>query len=154
MTEEADSKALQKGEQNPWVLYLIVNNSLNMGTGKIAAQVGHAVDIIRDEIDNLKSISIKYQKTDKTILSQAEIDKFEVANRKYNNYLLWRQVGRRKVVLTADAKEFEKLKAEECFIVHDAGLTQVSAGSETVISLLPMRKNDAPKIIKRLQVLK
>jgi peptidyl-tRNA hydrolase len=69
----------------------------------------------------------------------------------------WLDTSFRKVVLRADDKEWEKVKA--CpdityVIVRDAGLTEVEAGSETVIGVFPLRKSQAPKIIKRLQVLK
>jgi peptidyl-tRNA hydrolase len=42
----------------------------------------------------------------------------------------------------------------DIIIVVDAGLTEIKPDSETVIGVHPMRKSEAPKLIKRLQVLK
>lgn len=56
----------------------------------------------------------------------------------------WLATSYRKVVLRADDKEWERLKAELwCFLVRDAGLTEVESGSETVLVLWPMRKSEA-----------
>lgn len=68
----------------------------------------------------------------------------------------WIDSGMRTVVLGADEKQWAKLKAStiELFIVQDAGLTEIEAGSETVMSTYPIRKDEAPKEIKRLQAYK
>jgi|SRR5579885_642246 len=123
-------------EENPLVLYIVVRTSLNMSTGKIGAQIGHSIQYIM----------LKYQ---------------EVKNSK-SGYLFkdWMNEGNsRKVVLGASDSEWAKLKEEfedgiDCFIVRDAGYTEIPSGSETCMSIWPMLKNDAPKIIKRLQTLK
>jgi len=61
----------------------------------------------------------------------------------------------RKATLVADDKEWEKLKEQLwCFVVKDAGLTEVDPGTETVMALWPMRKSEVPKLVKRLQTLK
>ena len=69
----------------------------------------------------------------------------------------WFQTSFRKVVLRADDKEWEKVKScsEITYVVvRDAGLTEVEAGSETVLGVFPIKKSEVPKVIKRLQVLK
>jgi peptidyl-tRNA hydrolase len=69
----------------------------------------------------------------------------------------WVKSSFRKVVLRADDKEWEKVKAcpDLTFVtVRDAGLTEVAAGSETVLGIWPMLKSQAPKVLKKLQVLK
>jgi peptidyl-tRNA hydrolase len=152
MEEEKNTPV--KGEENPWTLYIIINVDLGMTAGKIAAQTGHAIDIMRDEIDEIKSRAIRYQKTDKLILSKKQIESFDLDLQRYNNYLCWKQAHRRKIVLQAHQKEFEKLlNYGEVFkyFVTDAGLTQVKPGSVTIIGLLPMRKNNAPKLVRRLR---
>ena len=49
------SKKVQtrKDQEDPWIMYLIVRESLNMSAGKIAAQVGHAVGIIYESYYDL-----------------------------------------------------------------------------------------------------
>ena len=68
----------------------------------------------------------------------------------------WLNSSFRKVVLRAKDKEWDKIK-EACpnhVVVVDAGLTEIPAGSETVIGLWTMHKSERPKIIQKLQVLK
>lgn len=97
-------------------LVLVVRNDLKMGKGKAAAQCAHAAV---------------------TAYKQAQ---------KKEPYLLklWLMTGQRKVVVKADS-ENEILdiqrKAHEAglltTVIHDAGHTQVAAGSLTVISVGP-----------------
>lgn len=123
-------------EDNPLVLYMVVRKDLGMSIGKVAAQTAHSIQYIM----------LRYQ---------------EIKQSK-EGYLFkqWMNEGNsRKVVLGASDSEWAKLKEEyedgnDCFIVRDAGHTEVIAGSETSMSIWPMYKDDAPKLIKRLQTLK
>lgn len=127
----------RKNQEDPWVLYLIVRESLGMSTGKIAAQVGHAVGMV-------------YDKHIHHLLNYA----FGGYDDEVNNFKAWRNESFRKITLKADDKEWTKVKEQcECFVVRDAGLTQVKSGSETVIALFPQKKSLAPKIIRKLQIL-
>jgi len=121
-----------KETDDPIVLYLIIRESLNMSTGKIAAQVGHAVQKICDEIDFFNR---------------------EVEDLYYD--WIWHHQNA-KVVLRADDKEWEKIKEEykdRMVLVIDAVRTEIKAGSETCIGLCPMRKSERSKTLKRLQLL-
>lgn len=112
------------------VMYLIVNKTLNMSIGKVAAQVGHAVGMLYDlnDSDKIKSFQI------------------------WND---WIESDYRKVVLGADESQWSKIKQlENIVVVVDRGLTEIKSGSETVIGLYPLYQSNAPKIIKRLQLLK
>lgn len=141
--DRPDLIALRKGQDDPIILYLVVRESLGMGAGKIAAQAGHAVQMFMAGhhalVDQWAATGGKDPEDDR---------KVQLANE-------WFNTSYRKVVLKADDKEWEKIKEQLwCFVVKDAGLTEVDAGSETVLALWPMRKSEAPKIVKRLQVLK
>lgn len=132
--DHPDAVRARKNQEDPWVLYLIVRESLDMSTGKIAAQVGHAVGMVYEayirDLNNSKSSD------------------------KINDFKSWRSESFRKIALKADDKEWVKVKEQcECFVVRDAGFTQVKSGSETVIALFPMRKSNVPKIVRKLQVL-
>jgi peptidyl-tRNA hydrolase, PTH2 family len=112
---------------DPIVMYLIVRKSLNMGVGKIAAQCGHAVQLLLE--------------------SKPESETFTIWNDKDNG-------GMRKIVLSASDNEWEKLKEKyNPFIVLDAGITEVAAGSETVMALLPMYRSQRCNVLKRLRCL-
>src|ERR1700722_13791760 len=70
----------------------------------------------------------------------------------------WLNSGIRKVVLSADVHEWEKIMDHfdigHIVVVCDAGLTQLEPGTNTVIGVWPIKKSDQPKCLKRLQVLK
>lgn len=123
------------------VMYIIVNTDLDMSVGKIAAQVAHAAQHIMDKINNLQDSNIiYYEENEKAMLDQ---------------YFDWKLNLERIVVLKANIKQFNKVIEEykdQCYIQVDAGLNQVSAGTQTVIALHPMEK---PKngILKKLQCL-
>lgn len=141
MTQDHNSieaVAARASQQDPLIMYLVVRESLNMSIGKTAAQCAHASQMLL-----LKYIDLKFQ---------------DKENPKLITFNQWLQSSFRKVVLRADDKEFNKLKFEYCsdsmVVVVDSGLTEIEAGSETVIGLFPIYKSQVPKMIKRLQVLK
>ena len=113
-----------KNDKNPIIQYLIVRKSLGMSAGKLAVQCAHATKLL--------------------MLSPTAT----------SMRLSWINSGMRTVVLAADDKQWEKIKNIdiEKFIVTDAGLTEIPSGTETVISTLPIHKDEVPKIIKRLQL--
>lgn len=122
--------------EDPIVCYLIVKE-LGMSSGKIAAQVGHAVEYLMDTYWARKHEDYR---TAQVLLADR-----------------WKEQGSRKVVLTANEQEWQdvkKISEIDWKIVKDAGLTEIPSGTETVIGFFPILKSDAPKVIKRLQVLK
>lgn len=137
-------------QPDPIVMYLIVRESLNMGTGKIAAQCAHASQMLL----------LGHQEADADLNWTKVAHGDEVEKIKAEQIMLfksWLNSSFRKVVLKADDKEWIKLKdnmEEGDIVVVDAGLTEIEPGSETVIGLHPMRKSTQGKVLKRLQVLK
>jgi peptidyl-tRNA hydrolase, PTH2 family len=117
--------------EDPLALYIIVRESLGMSAGKMCAQVGHSV-----------------QYTVMNYLNNFYEDKLGV-------FANWIDNGSRKIVLKASESEWKKLKEQlvKYSIVRDNGLTELDPGTETVIAAAIMKKSEAPKIIKRLQVL-
>ena len=120
-------------------MYLIVRESLNMSAGKIGAQCAHAAQMVLLRYMNFSEDTTNVLTTDQLSIMQE-----------------WLETSFRKVVLKADEKEWAKLKESNeiiSFLVHDAGFTEVEAGSETVIGLWPIRKSLVPKVVKKLQVM-
>ena len=145
-----DDEALAKmraEQEDPYVQYIIINKDLEMGCGKIAAQVGHGcgMHILKyNFLDNIINYGDSHQLTDQEI---TEVE----------NTIYWIKESFRKIVKVAHKKEFEKIKElieVDCFVVKDAGLTSVEPGSETVIVLWPIKRSLCPKIIQKLQLLK
>ena len=133
-------------QKDPWVMYLIVRESLNMSIGKVSAQCGHAVGLIYNYFDDLKYSMILDEEKFLEINNPTWdcIDKFN----------LWQKSSFRKIVKKADDKEWEKIKQQlECHLVIDAGLTEIPSNSETCIALWPVLKSHTPPLVKRLRLL-
>ena len=122
---------ISMNDKDPVVMYLVVKSSLNMSIGKTAAQCAHASEMLQVKFNNL-SKNDKYHQV-------------------YCDYL---NDNVTKIVLKANDNDFEKLKQLDMIVVVcDAGFTEVPAGSETVIGVWPVKKSNAPKIIKKLRLL-
>ena len=129
--------AIRANQEDPLVQYFVVRKDLDMSPGKMAAQVAHGA-----QMTAFKYFEYKFMPED--IGKSVKADMF----------LTWMNESFRKVVLKADLKQFNKVKEElDCFLVRDAGLTEVESGSETVLALWPMKKSSAPKVIQRLRVM-
>lgn len=154
--EEVTKRANQ---EDPIVMYLIVRESLKMSIGKTAAQCAHASQMLQLQYSELgyeieSHLPLHHESTafDWNSIPQVLKDKSDIFHR-------WLESSFRKVVLKADDKEWEKVKAAfpdkyQKIVVVDAGLTEIATGSETVIGLWPIHKSQAPKIVSRLQTLK
>jgi peptidyl-tRNA hydrolase len=151
MTDHNSPEAIEarKNQIDPLAMYLVVRESLGMGAGKIPAQIGHAVGMLYEKKDDL-SLQLLCGKGWHT--DQDSID--------YDTWVAWKNTSYRKIVLKADDKEWEKLRAwatesgKKFVLVVDAGLTEIAPNSETVFGFFPMYKSMAPKEISKLQALK
>ena len=107
-------------------MYIIVNSDLKLSTGKLCAQVGHAVqDVV---------ISCRGNK------------------KRWNSY---KNSGSAKIVLKADQQTFDEILASSYkkFIVTDAGKTECLEGTITAIGFAPLFENEVPDSIKSLKLL-
>jgi peptidyl-tRNA hydrolase, PTH2 family len=156
--EAVKRRALQ---EDPIAMYLIVRESINMSIGKTAAQCAHSSQMLQMKYEEVKDASRDLQRQ---IAQLVENDKagmlaeYKAMAPSISIYGEWMRGSFRKVVLRADEKEWQRLKEEikdqPHVIVRDAGLTELTPGTETVIGLWPARKSNASKTVKRLQVLK
>ncbi|KAI1289892.1 putative peptidyl-tRNA hydrolase 2 [Halotydeus destructor] len=116
-TMSAEARERSRHTRDIYKMVFVVNSSLEMGVGKIAAQVAHAALGVHQ------------------ILLQSES--------KYGEWLLkWYDYGETKIVLKGETTnhliQLEKKAMEvglPCYLVQDAGKTQVPAGSTTVLVL-------------------
>ncbi len=108
-------------QEKDYVMYIVVNDDLKMGKGKIASQVGHCVQHI---VENIIRSYYESKKTDA-----------------YTRYMKWKN-GAKKIVLKASKDELIKLSKEmESIAIYDAGKTQIESGSLTVIGFYPSCTN-------------
>ncbi|KAL0327535.1 UNVERIFIED_CONTAM: Peptidyl-tRNA hydrolase 2, mitochondrial [Sesamum angustifolium] len=113
-------------------MVLVVRQDLKMGSGKIASQCAHAATGIYSEL----------MYSHRSLLRQ------------------WELCGQPKIVVTCkNQQEMNKLKdaAESIglptFTVADAGRTQVSAGSKTVLAIGPGNKSAVDSVTGKLRLL-
>lgn len=126
---------IRKSQEDPIVQYYIVRSDVGMSAGKIGAQIAHGAQMFVFRYLEKKEQGSLDDKQGKLIED-------------------WLAGSFRKVVLSGTAGDFEKLKKElDVFLVRDAGLTEVSSGTETVLVTYPMLKSERPKFLKRLRVL-
>lgn len=103
-----------------------------MGKGKICSQVAHA-----------------------------SLGAAEIARERFKEYYdEWKKTGQKKVVLKVNNEEellkiYEKALEENlpCFLVIDAGLTQLKPGTKTCVAIGPAPDNDVDKITGHLKLL-
>lgn len=108
---------------------ILVRTDLKMGKGKIATQVAHAA------VGVLKFVDVEKIKK-------------------------WEKEGSKKIVLKVkDEKElleiYKKVKKEKipCFLVKDAGLTQLKPGTITALGIGPVEEEKIDKISGNLKLL-
>lgn len=122
------------------VMYIIVRKDIKMSPGKLGAQCGHAVEMVAMDYYRRSMLP----KVGETFVKPIAFQDWRRRNKST------------KVVLGAKDKDFFKIKEEEegeCFVVTDAGHTELAEGTETVLVFWPMSKKDAPKRVRRLQLL-
>ncbi len=110
------------------VQYIIVNTSLGMNKGKIAAQASHAAVSVLDKIDKEIVDEWKSQGMKKIVL---------------------------KITSTEEMLElFQKAKRElPCALITDAGHTQIEPGSKTCFACGPVSENEGQKYFAKLKLL-
>ncbi|GFR45835.1 hypothetical protein Agub_g7200, partial [Astrephomene gubernaculifera] len=113
-------------------MVLCVNTSLRMGTGKVGAQCAHA------------AVGVLW----------AHYSSHSVAIRQ------WEMYGQPKIALKVrDEDEMAELEARAVslglptYIVHDAGRTQIAAGSQTVLAIGPAPKSQLDSVTGHLKLL-
>jgi len=101
------------------VMYIFVNNDLKMSGGKIASQVGHAVQAITEEI-----IRMGYERMPPPV--------------QYFTYMKWKHNCAKIVLRGTNEQLLELAKHPEARHIIDEGqTTQVASGSLTAVGFFP-----------------
>ncbi|KAL6757437.1 peptidyl-tRNA hydrolase 2/Bcl-2 inhibitor of transcription 1 [Haematococcus lacustris] len=113
-------------------MVLCVNESLKMGKGKIGAQCAHAAVGVLQQWGSTHAVALKQ----------------------------WEHHGQPKIALKiSDDDEMDELERKASaaglptYIVHDAGRTQIPAGSQTVLAIGPAPKSTIDGITGHLRLL-
>lgn len=110
----------QAFEEEPQLyMYVLVNDDLKMGKGKIAGQVGHVVGLITEEI-----IRKSYES--------------DVVSDEYLRYIKWKNTGHAKIILKATEEQITSfIGYPESLYILDVGRTQIAPNSLTVLGFYP-----------------
>ncbi len=124
-------------------MYILVNSSLSMGKGKIAAQVGHGVS-------NMVRL----------------MERQSISSESVQNYKHWLRDLEAKIVLKCPESDLNQLLKEYGILnnvvpntsvfavpVFDAGRTQIEAGSFTSLTFCPMMSENVPEIVRKCKLL-
>lgn len=111
------------------VMYIVVRSSLNMPKGKMAAQVGHGVQLV------MRAIEAQGTPQDKLWMEEWELHSYT------------------KIVLKADDEAFLKARGAFGRYVTDEGRTAVEPGTLTVYAMAPMPKSLASPYVEGLKLL-
>lgn len=137
---------METSKDEEYVMYIIVNTSLKMGKGKIAAQVGHSVGHVIRILESFSKRPKYYRDwircfEPKIVLKATEEQMREISK----NCSIGCNMG----------GKFENCHKKKlwCFQVIDLGRTQIPTGSFTVLTFRPMKRKEAPEIVTSLKLL-
>ena len=120
------------------VEYIIINKELGMGVGKVAGQVAHVQTIIDNKIRYIAGLKELNEK-DLSVLGW------------YEDWFL--NGSQTKIILRAKEKDLLKAIEMGAFPIRDNGLTEIPAGSLTVVGFLPQPKSNLVSFTKKFQLL-
>lgn len=117
------------------VMYLVARKDLKMSPGKLAAQVGHAVDYLRDRMTfddrSWETQWVKQSRTKIVLAVNSEAELLELQQKLRDPF-------------QKDQVDFR------CVVVVDEGRTEVAGNSKTVLGVVPMPKSFAKQFIGHL----
>ena len=131
----------KKEKEDELVMYVLVNDNLKMGKGKIASQCMHSVCNATRILERTQKRDVQYLQwikngEPKIVLKSTEQDMMELLD----NF----EVDR---IIKRDSNNFW------CVCTIDAGKTQIEAGSLTTIVFRPCVKSKIPQEIKKMPLL-
>lgn len=125
--------------------YILVNKELNMGVGKIAGQVAHVQTLIDNEV---KFYADHHHSSKLPPAPEEWVQRLEW----YEEWFLLDR-AQTKVILRAKEKDLRKAIEMGAFFIRDNGLTEIPAGSLTVVGFLPQPKSNLVSFTKKFQLL-
>jgi len=126
-------------KEDEYVMYIVVNHSLKMGKGKIAAQACHSATRVVRFLENFPKRPLYYNRW---------------LNTNEPKIVLKASQEQMKEILEAHRiKRHEDVKGYWCLYTIDCGRTQIKAGSLTTIAFRPMKRSEAPAVLKSLKLL-
>lgn len=105
-------------------MYILVNKDIEIGKGKLAGQVGHAV-------------AVYFYRNENSQLIKEYMDNKQ-----------------KKIIVYCKQSKLEQYEKEGYISIRDIGLTELEPNTLTCINLGILDKNNLPKEIRRFQLVK
>ncbi len=133
--QDNQDNSTKKLENDEIAMYIVLNNDLGMGKGKMVSQGAHAAC---RAVVKLEQLCYKQRK-----ISDACV-----------RYKKWSNEGCAKIVIKATQKELEDLcKLPESYCIYDAGRTQISPNSLTAVAFGPNYKSVMAPIVGKFKLM-
>lgn len=131
------------------IVYYVVNYSLKMTGGKVAAQTAHATQLLMQDY-------LELAMHNRFPSRQNPKEFYSMYDEYWELFDDWLDSNYKKVILSANQSQWEYLKKskQKHLIVVDMGLNEIKPNSETVMVFYPMEKSTVPKQIAKLQTYK
>lgn len=166
-----EAALMMLNELDPLKMILAVRQDLGMSPGKVAAQCSHAALGLYLEITsqesaqecNSRMTAAASAPVSETTVQVKSVE--ELSREHKSNVQTWLLVGQRKIVVKLDDEAQMKKLHEQALllgvpaiVIHDAGHTEVEAGTATVLGLGPGRFNQRGSLLtvvlqRKLQLL-
>ena len=132
--------------ENEIIQYFIVNSEIKISAPKLSVQIGHVATIITHYI-----IKRMYQPISE---NEEYINPNILIN--INDWLEWYNDGKnqKKIILRGKEKQLLKLIDQGFYYIRDNGCNELEKGTLTTVGLPPMKRSEAQKYIKKLQLYK
>ena len=129
--------------ENEIVQYFIVNSEIKISAPKLSAQIGHVATIITHEITKRMYQPLTGEYINPNILINID------------DWIKWYDNGKnqKKIILAGKEKQLLKLIDQGFYYIRDNGNNELPPLTLTAVGLPPMKRSEAQKYIKRLQLL-
>jgi len=130
-------------DENEIIQYFVVNNEIKISAPKLSAQIGHVATIITHEITKIMYQSLNGEYINPNILINID------------DWIKWYDNGKnqKKIILAGKEKQLLKLIDQGFYYIRDNGCNELLPNTLTVCGLPPMKRSEAQKYVKRLQLL-
>ena len=130
-----ENQRKKHAKENELIQYFLINKEIQMGKGKVAAQVAHAATMYTYTVLNNRK-------------SQYGEEHPDLAG-----FLEWYSGIQKKIILKAPQEMLERLEAKGYITVRDCGYTQIPENTLTVVTLGVVSRDSVSNITTGLSLL-
>ena len=134
-------------------MYILVNEDIKIGKGKLAGQVGHAVasyfnkfvEGLTDEVDKMWVRFLQSM----PFLPRMDVNYSVVELERLREYM---NTAQKKIILKCPQATLESLDESKYIFIRDNGLTQLEPNTLTCVNIGILTEDEVPEWIKELKL--